>query len=142
MDFAYANEVFLREHLELENGIPSHDTLQRVMQIVDPAEMQRLQLSWGEIINSEEGEKLKKILNIDGKTIRGSTSAKKKALHIVSAYSHEDGISFGQTVVNEKENEIVAIPDLLDEIRVEGTVVTIDAMGTQTEIAKKIIGKK
>ena len=141
-DFAYANEEFLREYLELPFGIPSHDTIQRVMGIINPKEMQSIQLSWNEIVNSDEGEKIKKILNIDGKTIKGSASAKKKALHIVSAYSHEDGISFGQTTVREKENEIVAIPELLDEISIKDTIVTIDAMGTQTEIAKKIINKK
>ena len=141
-DFAYANERFMKEHLELPNGIPSHDTIQRVMAIIDPKEMQNIQLAWNEIVNSEEGDKLKKILNIDGKTIRGSANAKKKALHIVSAYSKEGGICLGQTVVNEKENEIVAIPDLLDEISIKDTVVTIDAMGTQTDIAEKIIDKK
>jgi predicted transposase YbfD/YdcC len=140
-DFAYANEEFLRKHLVLANGIPSHDTIQRVMAIIEPKEMQTVQLAWNEIVNSEEGEKLKKILNIDGKTIRGSASAKKKALHIVSAYSNEDGISFGQIAVDEKENEIVAIPDLLDEISVKDSVVTIDAMGCQTDIAEKIISK-
>ena len=89
-DFAYANEEFLRKYLVLENGIPSHDTIQRVMSIIDPDEMQGVNLAWNEIINSKEGEKLKRILNIDGKTIRGSARAKKKALHIVSAYCHED----------------------------------------------------
>ena len=141
-DFAYANEEFLRKYLQLPNGIPSHDTIQRVIGMIDPKEMQKLQMAWSEIINSEEGDKIKKILNIDGKTIRGSASAKKKALHIVSCYSHTDGISFGQTVVNEKENEIVAIPDLLDELSIKDTVVTIDAMGTQTAIAEKIIDKQ
>jgi predicted transposase YbfD/YdcC len=141
-DFAYANEEFLRRHLELANGIPSHDTIQRVMSIIDPKEMQGIQKAWNEIVNSEEGEKLKKILNIDGKTMRGTASAKKKALHIVSAYSDEDGVSFGQIAVDEKENEIVAIPDLLDEISIKGTVVTIDAMGCQTDIAEKIVCKE
>jgi len=141
-DFAYANEEFMREHLELPNGIPSHDTIQRVMGIVEPKEMQKVQLAWNEIMNSEEGEKLKKILNIDGKTIKGSASAKKKALHIVSVYSSADSISFGQAAVDEKENEITVIPDLLDEINVKDTIITIDAMGTQTAIAEKIIAKK
>jgi len=141
-DFAYANEEFLRKYLVLKHGIPSHDTIRRVMAIIEPKEMQGVQLAWGEIVNSDEGEKLKKILNIDGKTMRGTASAKKKALHIVSAYSCEDGISFGQTVVDEKENEIVAIPQLLDEISIKDTVVTIDAMGCQADIAKKIIDKK
>jgi len=141
-DFAYANEEFLRKHLELANGIPSHDTIQRVMSIIEPREMQGIQKAWNEIVNWEEGEKLKKILNIDGKTMRGTACAKKKALHIVSAYSHEDGVSFGQTMVDDKENEIVAIRDLLDEISIKDTVVTIDAMGCQTDIAKKIINKE
>jgi predicted transposase YbfD/YdcC len=141
-DFAYANEETLREYMTLENGIPSHDTIQRVMSIIDPKEMQRIQLAWNEIMNGEEGKKLKKILNIDGKTMRGTASAKKKALHVVSAYSHTDGISFGQVVVDDKENEIVAIPDLLDEICIKDTIVTIDAMGCQTDIAKKIVKNK
>lgn len=141
-DFAYANEEFLRKHLTLSNGIPSHDTIRRVMGLIEPKEMQGVQLAWNEMINSDEGEKLKKILNIDGKTIRGTASAKKKALHIVSAYSHEDSVSFGQVLVDDKENEIVAIPDLLDEIAVKDTVVTIDAAGCQMEIAKKIIDKQ
>ena len=141
-DFAYANEKFLRKYLILEHGIPSHDTIQRVMSIIDPKEMEGVQLAWNEIVSSQEGGKLKRILNIDGKTIKGTARAKKKALHIVSAYCHEDGVSFGQTLVEEKENEIAAIPDLLDEIAIKDTVVTIDAMGCQTEIAKKIIDKK
>ena len=141
-DFAYANEEFLRNYLELPNGLPSHDTIQRVIALINPKEMQGIQMAWCEIVNSEEGDKLKKILNIDGKTIKGSASAKKRALHIVSAYSHEDGVSFGQTLVDDKANEIVAIPQLLDEISIKDTIVTIDAMGTQTEIAKKIIDKK
>jgi len=116
--------------------------MQRVMAIINPKEMQSMQLVWNEIVNSEEGEKLKKILNIDGKTIRGTASAKKKALHVVSAYCHEDGITFGQAAVDEKENEITVIPGLLDEIKIADTIVTIDAMGCQTAIAEKIISKK
>jgi predicted transposase YbfD/YdcC len=109
------------------------------MGLIDPKEMRGVQLAWNEMINNEEGEKLKKILNIDGKSIRGTASGKKKALHIVSAYSHEDGVSFGQVLVDDKENEIVVIPNLLDEINVKNTVVTIDAMGCQMDIAKKIV---
>ena len=141
-DFAYANEDFLRKYLTLQHGIPSHDTIQRVMAIIDPKEMQNIQLAWGDIVNSDEGEKLKKILNIDGKTMRGTANLKKKAIHVVSAYSCDDGISFGQSVVDEKENEIVAIPQLLDEISIKDAVITIDAMGCQTEIADKIVSKK
>ena len=77
-DFAYANEEFLREHLELPNGIPSHDTIQRVMTIIDPKEMQGVQLAWNETVNSDKGGKLKKILNADGKTMRGVLQAQKR----------------------------------------------------------------
>ena len=140
--FAEMNEDFLRQYLTLENGIPSHDTIQRVIGIVDPKAMQQLQLEWNEMMNTDEGEKLKKILNIDGKTIRDSGNKHKKPLHVVSAWCKEDGVSLGQTVVNEKENEIVAIPELLDDLNIKDHVVTIDAMGTQTEIAKKIIKKQ
>lgn len=138
-DFAHANEEFLRGYLELPWGIPSHDTIQRVMAAIDPKYMQAVVIEWNEIINSNESEKLKKIINIDGKAMRGTGST--KALHVVSAYSKDDGICFGQTAVQEKHNEIVAIPELLDELQVKNCIVTIDAMGTQTEIAKKIISK-
>lgn len=141
-DFAYANEAFLRKYLELPNGIPSHDTMRRVMSLIDPKQMQNVRRDWNELANGAEGDKLKKILNIDGKTMRGSAGAKKKALHVVTVYSHEDGVSFGQAAVAEKENEIVAIPELLSEISIKDTVVTIDAMGCQTEIAKKIVDKR
>lgn len=141
-DFAYANEDFLRKYLELPNGIPSHDTIQRVMGIIDSKALAEIITQWHEILNSDEGEKLKKIINIDGKTIKGSARARKKALHVVSAYCDSDGISLGQKVVDEKHNEIIAIPELLDEINIKDSIVTIDAMGTQTKIAKKIISKK
>ena len=109
------------------------------MAAIDPKYMQAVVIEWNEIINSNESEKLKKIINIDGKAMRGTGST--KALHVVSAYSKDDGICFGQTAVQEKHNEIVAIPELLDELQVKNCIVTIDAMGTQTEIAKKIISK-
>jgi predicted transposase YbfD/YdcC len=140
--FAIANREFLMKYLVLENGIPSHDTIQRVMSTIDPSVLQNFQREWNETLNNAEGEKIKKILNIDGKTMRGSKNKNQRALHVVTAYCKEDGICFGQKAVNEKENEIIAIPDLLDEISVRGCVVTIDAMGTQAEIAEKIIKKK
>jgi hypothetical protein len=83
-----------------------------------------------------------KTVNIDGKTIRGSGNAEHKAYHVVSAWVSENQITLGEIVVDEKSNEIPAIPQLLDLIDVEGAVVTIDAMGCQTEIAEKIISKK
>ena len=140
--FAEANEEFLRQYLELPNGIPSHDTLGRVMAMVKPQFLQNMQLLWNEMLSTGEGEKLKKLLNIDGKTIRGNGTKEKKALHIVTAYSKEDGICFGQRAVREKENEITAIPELLRVINIKNQIITIDAMGTQTSIAEQIRRQK
>lgn len=135
--FAVEHERFLRKHLELRNGIPSHDTIQRVFAMVSPEFLQKFQARWNEILSSGEGEKIKKILAIDGKTQRGNGTASQKANHIVSAVD-ENGFCLGQKRVDEKSNEITAIPDLLDDLNIKGHIVTTDAMGTQKEIAKKI----
>jgi predicted transposase YbfD/YdcC len=135
--FGEEHEDFLRRYLELPYGIPSHDTLQRVMAIVSPDFLQGFQTMWNEMLGSDEGEKIKKILAIDGKTQRGNGNANQKANHIVSAVD-EDGFCLGQKRVNEKSNEITAIPELLDALNIKGNIVTIDAIGTQTEIVKKI----
>ena len=136
------NEEFLRQYIELENGVPSHDTIERVMGMIDPAYMQKIYEKWNELVNSNEGEKLKKIISIDGKTMRGNATATQKANHIVSAWCDTDGFCLGQEKVEEKSNEITAIPKLLDTINVKGCVITIDAMGTQTAIAEKIRAKR
>ena len=140
--FAQYHEEFLRKYIRLENGIPSHDTIQRVMALISPDLMQQIMSRWHEVLNSEEGEKLKKIIAIDGKTMRGNTQNGSKPSHIVSACCDEDGFCLGQVAVEEKSNEITAIPELLDRINVKGQVITIDAMGTQTAIAEKIRQKR
>lgn len=140
--FAECHEKFLRQYIDLENGIPSHDTLQRVMGSIDPQHMQNLYEKWNALLSTDEGEKLKKIICIDGKTMRGNGNRHQKPNHIVSAWSDEDGFCLGQKTVEEKSNEITAIPQLLDVIRVRGNVITIDAMGTQTAIAEKIKAKR
>ena len=136
--FAKANEEFLKQYIRLENGIPSHDTIQRVMGNIAPEYMQKVYGKWNELANSNEGEKLKKIICIDGKTMRGNKSERQEANHIVSAWCDMDGFCLGQKKVEEKSNEITAIPELLDTLQIKGNIVTIDAMGTQTEIAEKI----
>jgi Transposase len=140
--FMEMNEDFLKKYLELPNGIPSHDTIQRVMAIVPSVFLQSLQQAWNEMLLVGEGEKLKKILAIDGKTMRGNGNVNQNPLHVVSAVATEHGLCFGQTAVKMKENEMVAIPVLLRELNIKNTVVTIDVMGTQTEIAKQIISQK
>ena len=140
--FAKSHFEFLRKYIPLENGIPSHDTIQRVISLIATDVLQQLQNRWQEILNSGEGEKLKKIIAIDGKTMRGNRRNGSRPSHVVSAWCDESGFCLGQTAVQEKSNEITAIPDLLDKINVKGQVVTIDAMGTQKEIAEKIRQKK
>ena len=140
--FARFHERYLRKYIKLENGIPSHDTIQRVMAMVSPDILQQLQAKWQELLNSNEGEKLKKIIAIDGKTMRGNTQKGNKPSHIVSAWCDEDGFCLGQVAVEEKSNEITAIPDLLGRINIKGQIITIDAMGTQTAIAEKIRSKR
>ncbi len=140
--FAEYHEDFLKKYIKLENGIPSHDTIQRVMGSINPQYMQKLYEKWNELISSNEGEKLKKIICIDGKTMRGNKIKDGKPNHIVSAWCDEDGFCLGQKAVSEKSNEITAIPQLLDTINIKGNIVTIDAMGTQKEIAEKIKSKR
>jgi len=139
--FGKEHEDFLRKHLELPYGIPSHDTIQRVFAMVPPEFLQGFQVLWKEMLNSGEGEKIRKILAIDGKTQRGNGNKDQKANHIVSAVD-ENGFSLGEKRVSEKSNEITAIPELLDILNVKGQIITIDAMGTQTAIAKKIRQKR
>ena len=140
--FAQAHEEYLRKYITLEGGIPSHDTIQRVMAMIAPEVIQQLQAKWQELLNQDDGEKLRKIVAIDGKTMRGNTQNSSKPSHVVSAWCDDDGFCLGQVAVSEKSNEITAIPALLDRINVKGQIVTIDAMGTQTAIAEKIRAKR
>jgi len=134
--FGNCRKLWLSMYLELPNSIPSADTFQRVFEILDPKSVaKRLR----KIIDSDEI--LGKIIAFYGKTIRGSKSSEHRAFHILSAYLTNAQIVIGEEIVNEKSNEITAIPLLLDEINIEGAVVTIDAMGTQTKIAQKISKK-
>ena len=140
--FADDYQDYLRKYIELRNGPPSHDTLRRVMGMVSPEILQQLYAKWQERLNRNEGELLKKIICIDGKTMCSNKRNGEKAIHIVSAWSKEDGFCLGQKAVEKKSNEITAIPKLLEKIQVKGQIVTIDAMGTQTAIAETIRNKR
>ena len=140
--FAHYHQEYLRKYIELKNGIPSHDTLCRVMGMITSETLQELYSKWQELVNRGEGEAIKKIICIDGKTMRSNKRKEEKPAHIVTAWCREDGFGLGQKAVREKSNEITAIPELLDRIQVKGQVVTIDAIGTQTAIAEKIRSKR
>lgn len=140
--FADTYQDYLRKYIELENGVPSHDTINRVMGLISPEILQQLYGKWQELLNRNEGEALRRLICIDGKTMRSNKRKEGKPSHIVSAWSREDGFCLGQRAVSEKSNEITAIPELLDRIQIKGQIVTIDAMGTQKAIAEKIRKKR
>ena len=139
--FGIEQEEWLRTFLELPNGIPSHDTFGDVFAAISPEEFRKGFMEWTECVREKiSGE----VVAIDGKTIRGSRSVteNKKPVHIVSAWAAENGLVLGEIATEEKSNEITAIPKLLKMLELSGCIVTIDAMGTQKEIAKEIVKAK
>jgi predicted transposase YbfD/YdcC len=136
--YGNAKRDWLERIVPLPNGIPSHDTFGRVFRMIDAEEFQQSFMSWVQTVNQvTQGE----LVAIDGKQLRGSkeVGAGKEALCLVSAWASENRLVLGQRQVDEKTNEITAIPELLDLLALHGCVVTIDAIGCQTEIAAKII---
>lgn len=140
-EYGLCKQSWLETFLELPNGIPSHDTFTRVFSLLDPRAFQAGFALWVQtLVELTAG----RVVAIDGKTLRHSyDKAKGKgALHLVGAWAAENKLILGQQAVDSKSNEITAIPKLLDILDVTGAIVTIDAMGCQKEIAKKIIQGK
>jgi predicted transposase YbfD/YdcC len=135
--FGRTKEEWLKTFLQLPNGIPSHDTFGRVFARIDPQQFEECFLTWVRGVT----EKLTGVIAIDGKTLRRSHDAAngKKALHMVSAWADENRMVLAQVAVDEKSNEITAIPALLKLLDLHGCLVTIDAMGTQRAIAAQLI---
>jgi predicted transposase YbfD/YdcC len=134
--FATLKQVWLKTFLELPHGIPSQDTFERVFSLLKPGAWQSCFLAWTQSLclpELPEGEQ--EVLAIDGKTSRRSHNHGMGALHTVSVWSSQFEVSLGQLDVPEKTNEITVIPELLEVIQPAGAVVTIDAMGTQKNIA-------
>ncbi len=138
--FGKAKEKWLRTVLKLPEGIPSHDTFNRVFSLLDPKELEAGFLQWTRsVAKLTEGE----VVSIDGKSIRGSRSGGKKSIvHMVSAWASENSIALGQLKADDKSNEITAIPELLKLLALKGCIVTIDAMGCQKNIAAAIADKE
>ncbi len=101
--FAESDQAYLKKYIALKNGIPSHDTIHRVMGMISPEILQQLYGKWQELLNQNEGEILNKIICMDGKTMRSNKNKEKKPSHIVSAWSKEDGFCLGQKAVDEKK---------------------------------------
>jgi len=137
-DWGIENEVMLRRYLGLRNGVPGHDTIRRVFEVLEPKEVETRFADWiSHVCPALEG----RVIAIDGKSVRGSGSMVRgvKPLHLVSAYATDVGVLLRQQRCEEKSNEITAIEALLPHLALQGAIVTIDAMGCQTAIAQTIV---
>jgi predicted transposase YbfD/YdcC len=135
--FGISKRKWLEKFLELPNGVPSHDTFGRVFALLDPQQLARVLRHFVQaVVGSLQGE----AVAIDGKTLRrsGESTTGKEALHLVSAWATQHGVSLGQVATADHSNEITAIPVLLQLLDVRGATVTIDAMGCQKEIARQV----
>ena len=127
---------WLRQFLPFANGVASHDTFGRVFALLDAAVFEQCFVAWmRSVCKAFNGLQVA----VDGKTVRRSKSSGQKAIHLVSAFAHDLGLTLGQVKTAEKSNEITAIPELLDALLLKGCIVTIDAMGCQKTIAAKIV---
>lgn len=139
--WARTKRGWLATFLDLSSGIPSHDRFNAILAALKPAEFEQCLLSWITALHAvSDGQ----IIAIDGKTLRRSydTASGKSAIHMVSAWATANHISLGQVVTDAKSNEITAIPKLLELLEISGALVTIDAMGCQTQIAAQIVERK
>jgi len=135
-DFGHAKHDWLKQHIELSNGIPSHDTINRVFQILAPRTFQDCLIRWTEGVRKRiPGE----VVAVDGKAQRRARNKNENLQYIVNAWAGENRLLLGQYKVGEKSNEISAIPELLRILELSGCVITTDAMGCQKNIAKEVI---
>jgi predicted transposase YbfD/YdcC len=139
--WAENRQEWLEQFLSLPNGIPSRDCIRRLLMALKPEAFQKCFQDWITHAIQTDDSSPDRLIAIDGKTCRGSHDASRQlgALHIVSAWASEEGIALGQVATEEKSNEITAIPQLLKQIDLTGSLITIDAMGCQKEIARDVV---
>jgi predicted transposase YbfD/YdcC len=137
-EFGRKKRTWLSQFLDLRGGVPSHDRFNAILAAIKPDQFEKCLLSWIIALHEVSGGQ---VVAIDGKTLRRSydKASGKSAIHMVSAWASANHISLGQVTVDQKSNEITAIPKLLEILEISGCLVTIDAMGCQTEIAEKIV---
>ena len=132
-EFGKEREEWLRKFLELPHGIPDSDTFRRVFERIKPEALSECLYDWLGYHRKEDS-----VIAVDGKTIRGSKGASHKAYHVVSAFAAENQLVLSEIVTDEKSNEITAVPELLDSLNIENSIVTADAMSCQKEIIRRI----
>ena len=132
---------WLAQHLARPNGIPSRDCIRRLLVALKPEAFQQCFRAWVADAIPADADRPERLVAIDGKTCRGSHDLAKDLgpLHIVSAWASEEGVALGQVATDAKSNEITAIPKLLEQIELAGTLITIDAMGCQKEIVEQVV---
>jgi predicted transposase YbfD/YdcC len=134
-DFGKAKEEWFRTFLNLKNGIPSHDTFNRVFAALDPQAFGECFMAWTQSLRAAVAQE---IVALDGKALRRALDADQNSKVIVSAWAHSNGLVLGQLKVDAKSNEITALPKLLRALELSGCIVTVDALGTQKQIAREI----
>lgn len=134
--FGEAKEDWLSTFLDLPHGIPSHDTFNRVFAALNPLQFQHCFQAWMEAVRTILPAE---VIALDGKTVRGSHDGGKGAIHMVSAWASINRLVLTQVKVDEKSNEITALPEILQQLAIAGCIVTIDAMGCQRTIAQQIL---
>lgn len=135
-DFGKAKEEWFRSFLKLRNGIPSHDTFNRVFAAIDPKEFLECFLRWTQSLRQAVAQE---IVALDGKALRGALNRDENPKYVVSAWAESNNLVLGQLKVDDKSNEITAVPELLRVLELAGCIVTVDAMGCQKKIAKEVI---
>lgn len=139
-DFGHCHIELLKKYGDFTHGIPVHDTIARIISCINPEALQQAFIEWmKETAHHSKGQ----VIAIDGKTLRGSYNPddRQSAIHMVNAFSVANGVVLGQSKTDAKSNEIQAIPELLSLLDIDGALITIDAMGTQADIAHTIIDK-
>lgn len=135
--FGKSKEKRLKKHLKLENGIPDACTFRNIIKAIDTPQLHEVFVEW----MTNVVEQVTRVVAIDGKQAQRTKDAKKKPLHVVSAFSAECGLVLGQLTCEEKSNEITAIPKLLEMLEIRGCIVTIDAMGLKQRLRTKSSAK-
>ncbi|MEM6526631.1 MAG: ISAs1 family transposase [Bacteroidota bacterium] len=137
-EYGYDRYEWLSQYLELENGIPSHDTFRRVFMELSPASFTKVFQDWMSRVNQlSKGE----LISLDGKQLRGTKdlASGRYGFYLVGAWAHHNGLCLAQSKVGEKTNEITALPEIIKLLDIEGCILTIDAIGTQRAIAEQIV---